>query len=387
MTSAPLFDALVVGGGPAGLGFAIAAAQRGLSVVVLERRRYPVDKVCGEGLLPAGVSALEQLGLLPHLLGAESWPIQRVRYLDSDGGSAEVELPGRGGLGVRRTRLSAALVARARELGVLVVEGAQVVAHRITSEQVEVEARVASDGGDLRGSWRGRLLVAADGLNSKLRVSSGLDRPSSDGPQRFGVSTHFAVEPWSCAVEVYLAEGFEAYVTPLAPQQLGVAFLWRSPAPVAPLRIDTLLQRIPRLSERLVAGGVELSALGLGKVHGLGPMARAARRPTAHRLALLGDAAGYVDALTGEGVSLALQMAIVLASELAFAFARDRSSGALAGALHHYGWRWRLAFLRYAALARSVVFITSHRRVRRGVLTFIDKNPMISGLISSFVLA
>ena len=107
-----MWDVAVVGGGPAGLAVALEAAARGLSAVVFERRAGPVDKACGEGLMPAGLAALDRLGVLAHLDRADSAAFESITYVQEDGRSVVGRLPPPGGLGVRRTALSAAMARR-----------------------------------------------------------------------------------------------------------------------------------------------------------------------------------------------------------------------------------------------------------------------------------
>ena len=160
-----LRDVNVAGGGPAGLAAAAAAARQGLDVLVLERGPLPADKACGEGLLPAGRMALEELGARELLPREALHPILAVRWKDG-ALSAEARLPPPGGLGVRRTALSAALLERARGLGAEVRELAPVRAHRREEREVVVETPASVE--------RGRLLVAADGLASPIRRREGL---------------------------------------------------------------------------------------------------------------------------------------------------------------------------------------------------------------------
>jgi len=344
-------DAVVVGGGPAGLGFAIAAAARGLDVTVLEARPYPVDKACGEGILPAGVRALTTLGVT-HLLGpADATPLTAIRWIDADGAhpaTAEATLPAPGGLGVRRTALSAALLSRAREAGVEVL-GLEATGHRRGADEVLVQT------GD--GEVRGRLLVAADGLASPVRCREGLDRPAG-GAVRFGLRRHLAVAgpgpgaPSTGAVEVHLVEGAEAYLTPSGAGRLGVAFLFEREAPGG---WEALLSRFPALQARL-AGAPPVS-----EDRGAGPLARAARTRTLDRLVLLGDAAGYVDAVTGEGLSLSLGCALDLAALLPDALAGGASRAALAG----YERAWRRRFWPYQAWTRLLLAVARRPSVRR----------------------
>jgi 2-polyprenyl-6-methoxyphenol hydroxylase-like FAD-dependent oxidoreductase len=350
-------DVAVVGGGPAGLALACAAAARGLDVVVLERRQGALDKACGEGLLPAGRRALEALGAAALVDPAACSRIDELRWIDPDGLAAVARLPAGGGLGVRRTALSAALRARAAAAGAEVRTGADVVAHRRERDR----AVAALAGGE---EVQARVLVAADGLASPIRRREGLDVPVP-GPARFGVRRHFAVAPWAAAVEVHFAEGAEAYLTPVGPARVGVAFLFERPlagreAPVEPRApaFDALLARFPALQDRLAGARPDTEPRGAG------PLARRARARVADRLVLLGDAAGYLDAVTGEGLSLAFGCALDLAAALPDAIAR----GADAAALRGYEVAWRRRYRAYAAWTSLMLELSRHRRLRRAAL-------------------
>jgi 2-polyprenyl-6-methoxyphenol hydroxylase-like FAD-dependent oxidoreductase len=349
-------DAVVVGGGPAGLAFAIAAALRGLDVTVLERRAGPVDKACGEGLLPAGLRALERLGVRAHLARAESSPIHEIRWIEPGGACARLRLPAPGGLGIRRTALSAALLARAAEVGVEVVAPAEVIAHR------REEGRICAVTAE--GEVPARLLVAADGLSSPIRRREGLEVAPAPGG-RFGVRRHFALAPWGDAVEVHFGAGAEAYVTPAGVRRVGVAILFERP-PDGPAAFEPLLARFPALARRL--GGAAPDSL----VRGAGPFLRGATARAAERLVLLGDAAGYVDAVTGDGLALGFACAEDLAALLPAALAR----GATRDALRGYEAAWRRRFLPYAAFARAMLALARHPSLRRRVLALAAARPV-----------
>jgi flavin-dependent dehydrogenase len=348
-----LRDAVVVGGGPAGLAFAAFAARRGLDVLVLEGRRGPLDKACGEGLLPAGVRALEPLGVLARVPPADRSTLRAIRWIDASGREARLALPPPLGVAVRRTALSAALLAAARDAGAEVRQGAPVVGHRREGEAIVAESPEAE--------VRARVLVAADGLNSATRRREGLARPPRR-PARYGLRRHFAVAPWSDEVEVHFGEAAEAYVWPAGPARVGVAFLHEPGASGDPRR---LLEAFPAVAAR-VAGAPPASA-----PRGAGPFDQAARARVADRLVLLGDAAGYVDAITGEGLSLAFGCAADLAALLPGAVAR----GATAAALAPYDAAWRRRFRPYAAWTRLLLALSRRAALRRSVLALAAAAP------------
>nr|WP_062340326.1 NAD(P)/FAD-dependent oxidoreductase [Herbidospora sakaeratensis] len=313
-----MIDLLIAGGGPAGLATACHAALAGMEAVVVEPRATPVDKACGEGLMPTGVEALRSLGVRP-----EGWPLRGIAYLDA-GGSVTAPFPrGAAGLGVRRTVLHEALAKRAADLGVRVVAGR---VGRFRQRLGDVEAD---------GFGRARWLVAADGLHSPLRAALGLT-VASRRIRRHGLRRHFAAAPWSPHVEVHWSPGAEAYVTPVGAGLVGVAVLSSRRAPY-----EEHLAAFPALRDRLGAA--------CSPVRGAGPLRQGARARVAGRVLLVGDAAGYVDALTGEGISLAARSAEALVAALR------------AGDPGSYERAWRRLSRRQRALTGALVAVRGNR--------------------------
>ena len=193
------------------------------------------------------------------------------------------------------------------------------------------------------GGVRAGYLVAADGLHSPLRRRLGLDAPPRTSP-RFGLRAHVAAAPWSDLVEVHWSPAAEAYVTPVAPDLVGIALLTGRRAPFA-----EQLAAFPALRGR-VAGSP------LTKVRGAGPLRQRSRRRVEGRVLLVGDAAGYVDALTGEGVALAL------------AQAREAVAAVAAGDPGSYEAAWRRVSRRYRVMTHALLAASRFPPARRSLV-------------------
>ncbi|MBF9072711.1 NAD(P)/FAD-dependent oxidoreductase [Streptacidiphilus fuscans] len=334
-----MIDLLVVGGGPAGLATAIHAAQAGLDVAVVEPRATPIDKACGEGLMPHGAQALAALGVQ-----VTGHPLLGIRYLDQRQ-QAEARFRGTPGLGVRRTVLHAALAHRARQLGVPVLP-----------ERVD---QVRQDGHHVYAAGlQARYLAAADGLHSPIRRQLGLGR-ADPGPPRHGLRCHFTTPPWSDCVEVHWSARAEAYVTPLSAQLVGVAVLTGERG-----SFHNHLTRFPALRERLPADAA-------GPVRGAGPMRQRVSARVAGRVLLVGDAAGYVDALTGEGLSLALTQA----AALVHCVRQDRPDA--------YERAWRRATRRHRLLTQALLWARHRPALAAHIVPTAVRLPRVfSGLVN-----
>ena len=277
---------LIVGAGPAGLATAIEARRVGLDVTVLDRRRPPIDVACGEGLMPAGVERL--LGLGVRILDSEATMFHGVRYLDG-GVVAEARFSASAGLGIRRTGLHRALLERVEELGVEL--------HWGTAARSFDDNAVDTDRGRFEADW----IVAADGRLSRMRKWAGI-ATTRRGRSRFGIRRHYRLQPCTDVVEVFWADQGEAYVTPVGPEMVGVAIL----SARKPLDFDRELRHFPVLADRLDGAPVA------SKDRGAGPFGHRPETVVKDRLALIGDASGSLDPITGEGVSVAIGQARAL---------------------------------------------------------------------------
>ena len=335
-----MIDVLVVGGGPVGLATAIRCALAGLSVTVTEPRAAPVDKACGEGVMPAAVRRLTAMGVTP-----DGHPLRGIRYLDA---AHQADAPFRhgDGLGVRRTALHAALAARAAALGIPVIPA------RVTTFEQHAGHVTAA-------GVEARYLVAADGLHSTIRRVLDREAPPTAGASRpaaprYGLRRHYRVAPWTDLVEVHWTPRAEAYVTPVSDNVVGIGLLFARRHSAEPSgdgrpetdghgdarRGDNWHGDDPhgdgrpggaRYADAQYAGGDFAARLAdfpalrgrlagappASEVRGAGPMRQDVRRRVYGRVLLVGDASGYLDALTGEGIGVGLAQAEALADCLA----------------------------------------------------------------------
>lgn len=281
----------VIGGGPAGLAAAIAARRNAMSVTLADGACPPIDKACGEGLMPDGLAALRNLGVKWDRTPGCSF--RGIRFVDH-GISVEAAFPDGYALGVRRTILHSRLVEAAADAGVRMLWGAPV-------------SGICADGVSVAGETiRARWIVGADGFHSRVRHWAGLAaRPPMR--QRFGFRIHYRVAPWSDYMELHWGADCQIYVTPVGPEDVCAALISRNPH----LRLDEALAQFPQLAARLA--GASHTTVERGAV----TANRTLRRVYRGNVALVGDASGSVDAITGEGLCLSFRQAIALADSMA----------------------------------------------------------------------
>lgn len=288
-------DVLVVGGGPAGLAAAIALRLKGFKIAVADPIRPPIDKACGEGIMPEGVRALTALGVE---LPPRAWrPLRGIAFFNGQS-RVTATFPRESGAGLRRTTLHSALARRAQQMGVVLLWG----------EQVRARMGAPLEIGGRRAIYD--KLVGADGLNSQARKWAGLAsvrRQYFVPPRRFGFRVHFQAAPWSDRVEVHWGtDSSQLFVTPVGPEEVCVALLTADPR----ARVLSQLGRFPEVSRRLKGAAIASAERGgTTLVRQFPVVARG-------QVALVGDAAGSVDAITGDGLCLSFQQSLALAAAL-----------------------------------------------------------------------
>lgn len=366
-------DVLIVGAGPAGVATALHLARVGRSVLLVDSRTFPREKVCGEGIMPHGVARLDELGLLSALEG-EGRPFYGIRYRLPGGQSAEAEFPSLTswsgqGLAVRRRILDLALVeAAAAEPGLDLRLGCPVRSIRLGDGERPHSLTLDDD------EPSAPVLIGADGCHSGVRQQAGL-AAALPRRARFAVRGHFEHADRGIArplVEVFMGPHCELYLTPVDREATGVILT------VEAEHLERIKGRPEAaLREALRATGWRFAATladaaTLSPVAALGPLGRQAKRAHADGLLLVGDAAGALDPITGEGISIALGSARLAAEQLQVAFQRGDFSAAR---LRPYTHRRAAAVRELAAMTALVLFLSRRRRIASHVVGNLRRFP------------
>jgi menaquinone-9 beta-reductase len=335
------------------LATAIAARHHGLSVVVADGGIPPIDKTCGEGLMPEGVEALCRLGIT--IADGEAYPFRGIRFV-SGGTKAHAEFPRGTAYGIRRTHLHRILLDHAAACGVRMLWQAAVTA---------IHPEGAMVGGRL---MRSRWVVGADGISSRVRAWAKLDHYELGAPKarnlRFGFRCHYRVAPWTDFMELYWGRHCQVYVTPVSREEVGVALISCNPK----LRVEDALGEFPELCAQLK--DAELASSERGAI----TATRRLRCVYRSQTVLVGDASGGVDAITGEGLCLAFRQATLLGDCLAN------------GDLARYQKGHRTLLRRPALMARMMLFLAKHGHLRQRTIQVFQTSPrFFAGMLAMHV--
>lgn len=280
----------VVGGGPAGLAAAIALTNEKYAVTLVDCGVPPMDKACGEGLMPDSIAALRELGVeIPADVG---FSFRGIRFADAHS-AVFADFPNGVAKGLRRTVLHQLLVRHAIGQGVSFVWNAKHVLLTVAGVSLDKQFIKAD------------LVVAADGQHSEIRRQAGLHRVTRE-TRRFGFRRHYQIAPWSSYMELHWGTGSQIYVTPIAPDEICVTIMSRYPG----VRLGHALSGFPELRERL--GDAEPVSSQMGALS----VSRTLACVHSNNVVLIGDASGSVDAVAGQGMCLGFKQALALAAAL-----------------------------------------------------------------------
>ncbi len=332
-------DVLIVGGGPAGLAAAIAARAHGLRAIVAEAAIPPIDKACGEGLMPDSLAALRDLGVT--IPPRDSFPFRGIRFL-GEHTSVDASFPSGCGVEVRRTVLHQCLASHAEVAGATLAWGRRVTDLREDSALI--------GGEEVHFQW----IVGADGERSRVRRWAGLDEQRRNS-RRFGFRRHYRLAPWTDCMEIYWGARRQSYVPPIGAGEVCVALISHD----SHLRLEEALAGFPALLRRLSRATPSTEERGAvsatRRLHGVAK----------GRVALIGDASGSVDAITGEGLCLAFRQAVPLARALA------------GGDLRAYAREHKSLMRRPAWMADLMLSLDRYPKLRGAVLPALAARPIL----------
>ena len=345
-------EVVVVGGGPAGLSAALICARRGLDTTIVEKRTFPVIKACGEGLMPGGVDALKHLVPQELINKMEYQKFSGIRYIAPNGECTSGYFGKGDGWGIERSELSKLLSQAAEQEPKIKILENTVATLKGSPEQPIVHFN--------HQTLRPNLLIAADGLHSPIRSWAGLNGLPSK-LKRWGLRQHYQITPWTNLVEVHWSKDMEAYVTPVSPNTVGVAILSRRELISSwqkPISLKETVQVFSNLGPKLLLSEAKDQLIGIGPLH------QTVKRTGTGKVVLVGDAAGYLDAITGEGISNAMEQALLVDRILEKQKEKPRLdelvidySNQLPALMRSYYWLTRLTLLlhRRPSLVNQVV--------------------------------
>lgn len=336
----------IVGAGPTGCSLAIMLASKNHDIHLFDKNSFPIDKVCGEGIMPKGAEILEDIGVYQYLDPKEMSFFNEI--INHDNAEISSGSLNKKALGVRRLNLSQAFYKRIKDFKNIRLH-----------EQVKITS--------LSQLTEFHYIIGADGIHSKIRKLLKIDsfQPSL---KRCGARIHFQEKLHQDKVEVHWNQGIEAYITPVGPELTELAFIWNTDlhSPQQEGLYQGLINHFPELKTRF--------PLYEGKINSYGPFPRASEEIYKDNIFLLGDALCFIDGITGEGISLGLEQAELWSQCIAHnGFDYDFYSKKINQIIKHYYFMTSFA-----------LFMSEHPTLRKFVIYLMRKAPSLGALIVNY---
>ncbi len=361
-------EVIIIGAGPAGSSAAILLAQRGLRVLLLEKSRFPREKLCGEFLSPETLNVFARLGVRTRMLEAGAQIIRHWVMVAPNGRRVEVPLAWLAGgeghaIGLSRSRMDAILLDRAREVGVEVREAFHVSPRLSRAGEITfVEGKADGETVErfaaplvLDASGRGRLFARNEPVTASVK--------SKNGSRPFGVKVHLrGVEGLGETGELFFFKDGYGGMSDVEGGRTNLCFITteetlRAAKGDRHALLEATMMTNPAARERLRGAVVDGEWLGTGPLN-------YGRQPVVPGVLAIGDAGAFIDPFTGSGMLLAMTSGELVASVISDAFASDERHPEVIAHRYHqlhrqkFGWRFRAC-----AMLRSLAFKPATRNL------------------------
>jgi menaquinone-9 beta-reductase len=366
-------DALVIGAGPAGSGAAILLAAQGLRVLLVEKSRFPREKLCGEFLSPETLPVFARLGVGERLFEAGAQPINQYTLFAPDGRGVAIPMnwiagAGGVGLGLSRAAMDAILLNRAREVGVEVREGFHV-SPRLARDGDVTLIEGKADGGRVE-RFAARLVINAAGRHRLFAAPASREPSRLNESRVFGCKVHLrGVAGLDGGGELYFFKDGYGGLSHVEGGRTNLCFLTtektlRAAKGDRQKLLEMTLLTNPAARRRLAGASVDGDWLGTGPI-------TYGRQSATPDVLSVGDAGAFIDPFTGSGMLLALhsaELAAAVVKQVMEARRRLDAAEVIAryAASHRaaFGWRFRVS-----AALRAVAFRPRARNVLASLLT------------------
>ncbi len=359
-----MFDVVIAGGGPAGSAAAMALADSGLETLIVDKSQFPRNKACGEYVSAGGVEQLRALGL-ESVLAPAAAPLDGIRL---SGNGVRVELRfSQTGWALPRFRLDDEMLRSALSRGAAFLQAR---VEDVSADQIGSLLTVREPSGETR-EVRARFVIGADGTNSVIAKKCGLS-VQPRGEQRFALGGHYGgLRDLDRFVEMFVEGRSYFAVNPFDAAHANIMVIVREKDLTA--RKSDVDQFIRERARSLSGDAARFAEAHLeGKRVAVGPLAHSTRAITAGNILLAGDAAGFIDPFTGQGVHLALRSGTAAAQAIVTAIGAPSSGRA---AIENYAADLSSEMRRRSKLARIVRSFTGSAALSKRAARNVERDP------------